>query len=190
MAFVFTCLYLWAWFVPMYLWFSLHVLEAFACACELWMVLMEIDLCLCTYDLTSMYFWTLHVPVSCQWYSWSLIFTCVLMIWQACTFEPCMYLWVATMLYRFWKGFGFKPHCVAIVYLPFFVHPHGSIRSFGARKTSARERGQVCQAGKQNPPHRADHYLMRLHRSRAHRENLDGWRKWKKELLYYCFMWM
>ena len=23
------------------------------------------------------------------------------------------------MLYRFWKGFGFKPHCVAIVYLPF-----------------------------------------------------------------------
>ena len=126
------------------------------------------------------------------------------------------------MLYRFWKGFGFKPHC-AIVYLPFFVHPHGSIRSFGARKTSARERGQVCQAlealvqereevneereeddverdeevkdgerrGKKRRrrrresseedeeylSRRADHYLKRLHRSRARREsreNRDG----------------
>ena len=50
------------------------------------MVLMKLDLYLCTYDLTSMYFWTLHV-----------------------------YFWVATMLYRFWKGFGFKPHCVASI---------------------------------------------------------------------------
>ena len=76
--FFFTCLYLWAWFVLMYLWFSPHVLEAFhvpvSCEWYSWQ--------LCTWDL--------HEPVSCQWYSWSLICTCALMIWQACTFEPCM----------------------------------------------------------------------------------------------------
>ena len=39
------------------------------------------------------------------------------------------------------KGFAFKLQGVAGI-LVFFVR-HGSIRSFGARKTEARQRGQV-----------------------------------------------
>jgi len=98
---VYTWLYLWAWFVPVYLWFDKHVHETLACTFECHWYPWS-STCTCVHVIWQACTWDLDAPVGCQWYmvySWSLICTCVVWL-DKYVLQTCMYLWVVNITHE------------------------------------------------------------------------------------------